>query len=274
LLAQEVGIGGLIIISTQNSSLVDEALIGLENGCHVLVEKPGSRNLSEFENLIRLANEKSLTIRVGYNHRFHPAILKLKEITDAQTYGQVQLVRARYGHGGRAGYQTEWRAHRDLSGGGELLDQGSHLIDLSLFLLKEFNLSFAATPTLYWDMNVEDNAFIAGKTSNGAAIWLHASWTEWKNLFSFEVFYKTAKAEVTGLGGSYGPETFTLHHMEQGLGIPTTTSIQFLPTDNSWKLEYEDIKSHLMQDKFIGATGEDATKVLEIIEEIYKDDHI
>lgn len=232
-LIKAVGPGGLIIVATLHDSLVPESLKALKFGCHVLVEKPGARNDHEFKKLAELAKINNVTLRIGFNHRFHPSIQKLKEIQNEGNYGSVQLVRARYGHGGRVGYEKEWRSIKEISGGGELLDQGSHLLDLVQFIFGDFEIEYSSLENLYWNMEVEDNAFIAGKIKNyEAKFWLHASWTEWKNLFSFEVFYKTAKVEITGLGGSYGPESIAIYHMESGLGPPKVTTIQFPPSTN------------------------------------------
>ena len=136
-------------------------------------------------------------------------------------YGPLMFVRARYGHGGRLGYEQEWRADRPtVSGGGELVDQGSHLIDLVRACFGDVDLAFAEMRTMFWKMDVEDNAFLALRPRSGGFAWLHASWTEWKNLFSFEVMLERAKLEVNGLGGSYGPEQLTLYEMAPEMGPP------------------------------------------------------
>lgn len=272
-LVSEVGEGGLVVIATLHDGLVREALAAVEHGCHVLVEKPGARGADEFKQLINLAQQKGVKVRVGFNHRFHPGILEMKNVIDSKEFGDVQLVRARYGHGGREGYEKEWRANRQLSGGGELLDQGSHLIDLARFMAGDIEIEFSSLPTIYWDMEVEDNAFMFGKLSNGSPALLHASWTEWKNIFSFEVFLKTAKLEVNGLGGSYGPESFTKHHMKSGLGPPESTTIQYPPGDDSWKLELEDVRKTINGLPHLGADDSDAMANLLQIEKMYKNDN-
>lgn len=272
-LVSAVGKGGLIIVATLHDGLVREAIVAIENGCHVLIEKPGARNAEEFRELIDLAETNEVRVRVGYNHRFHPAILEMKKVIASKEFGEIQLVRARYGHGGRTGYENEWRANKALSGGGELLDQGSHLLDLARFMAGEIEVEFSSLPTIYWDMEVEDNAFMFGKLLNGSPAWLHASWTEWKNIFSLEVFLKTAKLEVNGLGGSYGPESFTKHHMKSGLGPPESITIQYPPGDDSWKLELDDVRKSLIGLPCIGADELDAMANLLQIEKMYKNDH-
>jgi predicted dehydrogenase len=269
-LIENVGAGGLVLVCTPHNLLAPIAKLALQAGCHVLIEKPGALNLAELKELKFEAEKANRIVRIGYNHRFHPGLLKLKDIVKNGAYGDVQLIRARYGHGGRLGYENEWRAQREVSGGGELIDQGSHLIDLSHFLVGSSTLDFASLPTIYWNMEVEDNAFLALSTARGAKSWLHASWTEWKNLFSFEVFFKTAKVEVSGLGGSYGPEKLIVHHMEQGLGIPATKEETFGESDSSWALEMSDITSQINGLEHSGADIYSAIDVFEIIESAYK----
>src|ERR1019366_3344733 len=133
--------------------------------------------------------------------------LKAREILDSGVGGPVMFVRARYGHGGRVGYEKEWRADPAISGGGELIDQGVHLIDLARWYLgEEFTRVHGEVATLFWKMAVDDNAFMTLGTASGQIAQLHASCTEWKNLFSFEIYARSAKLHIEGLGGSYGTE--------------------------------------------------------------------
>ena len=264
--------GDAAIIATTHDQLVPAALPFAQAGCHLLVEKPGARNPQEFNELVT-ATRTAATVAIGYNHRFHPAIRELRKISEDIPYGPVLSIRARYGHGGREGYEKEWRASKEQAGGGELLDQGSHLIDLTRFLAGDFTLTHADLATLFWNMEVEDNAWLHGRLPNGGRASLHASWTEWKNLFSFEVAFTTAKVEVNGLGGSYGPESLTIFHMESGLGPPKRTSYEFPPGDESWALEWQDFVDKANGNSGIGATANDALDVLTVIQEAYRDAH-
>lgn len=270
--------GDAVIVATTHDQLVSMAIPYAERGCHVLVEKPGARTHTELESL-QAAMRPQRTLGVGYNHRFHPGILKLYEIAKSEEFGPLQHIRARYGHGGRPGYEREWRADREVSGGGELLDQGSHLLDLTRFLAGDFEVISGHLATLHWNMAVEDNAWLLGLLPERRTLGvrprasLHASWTEWKNLFSFEVFFTTAKVEVRGLGGSYGPEILAIHHMKDGPGPPTVTSIEFPPGDASWAHEWMDFKKRSQGNSGLGASGEDGMATLTIIQEVYANAH-
>ena len=150
-------------------------------------------------------------------------------------------MRARYGHGGRIGYEQEWRARRAVSGGGELVDQGMHLFDLSYALFGPLPLHSALLRTAYWPMEVEDNAvIILGDRDRGPWTMFHTSWTEWKNLFSLEIFCRSAKLQVDGLAGSYGPQRLTIYSMKPELGPPDVETIEFPADDESWSREWQE----------------------------------
>ena len=127
-----------VVVATPHAELSAIAIACLNAGKHVLVEKPGGRNLAEVSAVTEAAAAAGRVAKVGYNHRFHPAVLKAREIVDRGELGQLMFIRGRYGHGGRPGYEKEWRFERSISGGGELIDQGSHLIDLAQWFLGEF----------------------------------------------------------------------------------------------------------------------------------------
>ena len=124
---------------------------------------------------------------------------------------------------GTKGYDREGRADPQLSGGGELIDQGVHLIDLAGWILGEFPVVEGHAATHFWDMKVDDNAFLSLRTATGQTAWLHASCTEWKNLFSLELYGRKAKIAIDGLGGSYGVERLSFFKMLPEMGPPETT---------------------------------------------------
>jgi predicted dehydrogenase len=260
----------VIIIALPHDLLQTVSIFALENNKPVFIEKPGAINAIKLKKILEISMKKNLTVKIGYNHRFHPALIKAKELIDENLIGSLMYVRGRYGHGGRLGYEKEWRSNKSISGGGELLDQGSHLIDLSIMFLGEFKKIQGNISNFYWKMNVEDNAFIFLETNDGKTAWLHASWTEWKNLFSFEIFGEKGKIQIDGLGGSYGTEKITLYKMLPELGPPETTSWEFPFHDKSWNLEIENFIDAIKNGKNKNGNLDEAISVLEIIEEIYK----
>ena len=260
----------IIIVATAHDMLAAVALAAIEAGRHVLVEKPAARTRRELEPIIAAAKRNGRLVKVGFNHRFHPAFIKARELVDGGAIGPLMFIRARYGHGGRVGYEKEWRCSREVSGGGELIDQGSHLVDLSRWFLGDLRLDYAALPTCFWPIAVDDNCFLALKTSDDRLAWLHASWTEWKNMFSFEIFGRDGKLMIDGLGGSYGVERLTFHRMLPAMGPPETTVWDYPAPDQSWAAEFAEFISAITQNRQPIGNIHDAAAVLDIVNEAYR----
>ena len=259
-----------VIVSTSNSALAPITLAAVRAGKHVIVEKPGaiaSEQLAEIE--IAAAGTGSL-VRIGYNHRFHPAFLKIHELMRTEAIGEIMFIRARYGHGGRVGYEGEWRADPKLSGGGELIDQGVHLIDLAGMFLGEFTQVDGHAVTAFWNMSVDDNAFLSLRTAQGKTAWLHVSCTEWKNLFSFEIYFRNAKLHAEGLGGSYGVERLTYYKMLPEMGPPETVIYEFPRGDDSWALELNEFIEDIRLRRPPSPGLAEGKRTLEIVEQIYR----
>ena len=259
-----------VIVATTHDVLAKIALKAIEAGKHVLIEKPGARNADELIPVIEAAKKKNVTVKIGFNHRFHPGLQKAKSIVDSGDLGPLMFIRGRYGHGGRLGYEKEWRAQPEISGGGELLDQGVHLIDLSRWFLGELSPAGGSLNTYFWDMQVDDNAFILLKTAQDQVAWLHATWTEWKNMFSFEIYGKKGKLHIEGLGGSYGTERLTYYRMLPEMGPPETEMYEFPGEDLSWKLEFDDFCESVASGSKPCGNLEDAAAALSIIDVYYQ----
>jgi predicted dehydrogenase len=260
----------IVIVSTTNDALAEITLAAVLAGKHVLVEKPAARFSAELDPLIEAAHHVSVLVRVGFNHRYHPALRKAKELFEAGSLGELMYVRGRYGHGGRIGYEKEWRADPERSGGGELIDQGVHLIDLARWFLGDFTDVQGFAYTYYWDTPVEDNGFIFLRTAKQQMAFLHASWTEWKNLFSLELFGRQGKLEITGLGGSYGIEQLAYYRMLPQMGPPETTIWEYPITDTSWQVEFAEFVEDIRLGRQPAAGLRDAQAALQVVERIYK----
>jgi predicted dehydrogenase len=253
-----------VIISTLHDSLAEITAAAIERGRHVLVEKPAARFAEELEPLIAAAKRAGVRVRIGFNHRYHRAFRKARELVDTGALGELMFIRAVYGHGGRIGYDREWRANPKLSGGGELIDQGPHLIDLARWFLGNLPIVQGVAGTFYWDMPVDDNSFLILRTAEGKAAktaFLHVSCTEWKNTFSFEIYGKVGKIKITGLGGSYGIEQIAFYRMLPEMGPPETTIWEYPRNDDSWDVEFAE---------FIDDIKLKRQAVLRIIENIYE----
>jgi predicted dehydrogenase len=261
----------LVIVATTHDALVPVTLAAIQAGKHVLVEKPAARNCQELAPVMAAAAENGVLVRVGFNHRYHPALRKAQELFRAGALGEMMFVRGRYGHGGRLGYDREWRADKVKAGGGELIDQGMHLIDLSRLFLGEFCQVKGLAHTYYWDMAVEDNGFMLLTTEAKTTAFLHVSWTEWKNCFSLEIYGKAAKLEINGLGGSYGVERLAYYRMLPELGPPETTIWEYPGPDKSWELEFAEFLEDIHLGRQPSAGLEDAFRAHQVIEAIYEE---
>ena len=259
-----------VIVSTLNASLAPITLAAVKAGKHVLVEKPGALNAAQLRVILAAAQTTKTRVRLGYNHRFHPALQKARELLEAGVLGPLMFLRSRYGHGGRKGYDREWRADPALSGGGELIDQGVHLIDLAGWFLGEFSTVEGHATTSFWDMKVDDNAFLSLRTAAGQTAWLHATCTEWKNLFSLELYGRDAKLAIDGLGGSYGVEKLTYYKMLPEMGPPEITSWEYARGDDSWALETRAFLDDIRLGREPSPGLREGIRTLEIVEEIYR----
>ena len=259
----------VVIVATTNDMLAPITLAAVQAGKHVLVEKPAARNAAELLPVLDAANRAGVVVKVGFNHRFHPALLKAREIVDSGALGPLMFVRARYGHGGRLGMEKEWRGDPRIAGGGEMLDQGIHLIDLSRWFLGEFSEVEGRVARFFWNWQVEDNGFALLRTAAAQIAWLHASCTEWKNLFSFEIYGREGKLHIEGLGGSYGVERLSFYRMLPQMGPPQTTVWEFPGPDTSWSAEFAHLCDCITHHRQPSGGLEDALAALEVVGKLY-----
>ena len=264
----------VVIICTPHKYLDKFTLISMKFGKHVFVEKPGAISLNSLKKLINNTRhlDNKLKIQVGYNHRFHPPIIQAIKMVKQKTLGDIMYVRSRYGHGGRKNYEKEWRMKKSISGGGELIDQGSHIIDLARIFLGNFTKINSSLGSFFWKSKVEDNAFLTLKTKNNKVAFLHASCTEWKNKFSFEIFGKKGKLEIKGLGGSYGKEKLIYYKMSKNLGKPKIKIWNFSSkVDLSWNSELSEFIKCIKFNKKVSCSLIDAYEKIKIINKCYKE---
>ena len=259
-----------VIVATINAALAEVAAAAIRAGKHVIVEKPAGISVKQIDELISLADKHGVCVRVGFNHRYHPACLKALELFRGGALGPMMFVRGRYGQGGRIGYEKEWRADPKLSGGGELMDQGVHLIDLAGIFLGGFKTVEGHATTYFWKMPVDDNAFLSLRNAAGNTAWLHVSCSEWKNLFSLEIYGRDAKLHWEGLGGSYGIERLTFYKMLPQMGPPETTIYEFPRGDESWKIEVAEFENDIKLKRKPDAGLAEARAAMVVVEEIYR----
>lgn len=258
------------VVSTPPNVAPNIARFALAAGKHVLVEKPFGRTSREILPVVETARQNHVLLKAGYNHRYHPGIQMARQMFTDGLVGRLLHVRCMYGHGGRPGYEREWRAAANVSGGGELLDQGVHAIDLFRWFAGDFSEAFAFLSVSCWPIApAEDNAFALLRTASGTVAQLHASWTQWKNRFEFEVVGDLGSLVVTGLGRSYGPEKLVWTARSSGGGAPDEKTFEFPGTDESLAREWDDFLDAIEEQCEPMSNGADAFRTLEHADALY-----
>jgi len=241
----------------------------LKQGKHVLCEKPLARNPEEARQIAELAVESGMKLKGGFNLRHHPGIKQAREWFDKGIIGKPHFLRIRYGIGGRPGYDKEWRADAEISGGGQLMDQGMHALDLSRWFLGEFSEAVGFLSTNFWDVApLEDNAFALLRTTKGQIVSLHVSWTQWKNLFSLELSGRDGYIKVEGLGGGYGVEQAILGK-RTFLEPFREEIIDYRGGDQSWVEEWKELVSAIKENREPLGNGEDGFQAVRLAHAIY-----
>jgi len=259
----------VIIICTPPNTHAAISIAALEQGKHVLCEKPLARTVDEATQMVAAARKNAVKLKSGFNLRHHSGIQQVKKWFDEGLIGTPTFIRCRYGIGGRPGYERDWRMNPEISGGGQLMDQGMHALDLARWFLGDFSEVFGMLETAYWDIApIEDNAFVLLRTEKGQVASLHASWSEWKNLFSFEIFGKDGYATVEGLGGSYGVEKAIIG--KRAFLMPFKEEIiEFRGEDLSWQREWEEFVRAIKDNSEPLGNGLDGLQALMLAEAIY-----
>ena len=261
----------VVIVATPPAIAPEICLRAISAGKHVLVEKPFGRLASEVQPAVEVAKKNNVRLKAGYNHRYHPAIAKAHEMFCDGVIGRPLFLRCIYGHGGRPGYEQEWRSQATISGGGELLDQGVHALDLFRWFAGEFAEGSAFLATSFWPIApVEDNVFAMMRTPSGVVAQLHASWTLWKNSFSFEITGELGSLAVHGLGRSYGPEHLVCATRASAGGSPVEKRFDFPGEDQSLSLEWEDFLDSIEERREPMSSGADAWRTLKLAEALYE----
>jgi len=260
-----------VVVATVNKVLSPVTVAAAGHGKHVLCEKPLGRNPVESQQMVEAARAGDVILKTGFNHRHHPAIWKAHELCVQGKIGELMYARAVYGHGGRPGYDQEWRGDPDLAGGGELLDQGVHVIDLCCWFLGKIAEVIGIATRWHWDVApLEDNGFALLRAAEGQVASLHTSWTQWKNRFSFEVFGREGYVAVEGLGGSYGAECLTWGRRRAEGGPPDLQTFEFKGPDISWRREWAEFCSAVRERRPPLADGHAGWQAVRIVHAIYE----
>ena len=259
-----------VIVCTPPHLHAPISIAAMRAGKHVLCEKPLARTVNEAEDMVRIAREQGVNLKCGLNLRHHPGVQQARQWFEGGLIGEIMFIRCRYGIGGRPGYDEEWRAKAEIGGGGQLMDQGIHLLDLCRWFLGDFEQVIGVVATLFWDVApLEDNAFALLRTGAGQVASLHVSWTQWKPLFSFEMFGRDGYIQVEGLGGAYGTERATLGRRDFQAPFAEET-VENRREDASWREEWREFVAAIAERRQPLGSGEDGLAALRLATKVYE----
>lgn len=264
----------ILFVCLTNDIASEVTIAGLLNDLHVFCEKPPGRNLEDIANVIKVEKEKPhLKLKYGFNHRYHDSILKAYELIKNKDLGDLINIRGVYGKSKIVSYNSTWRAKREISGGGILLDQGIHMADLMRMFAGEFTQINSFIDNHFWNHDVEDNAYALMKTDNGVVAFLNSTATQWRHTFNLEISLSKGAILLSGIlsgSKSYGAEKITIiEASEDDTGDPKETTIKY-NKDNSWSDEINEFASCIINNQPIKyGTSYDAYKTMELVYKIY-----
>lgn len=268
-----------IIVCTYNAYIPDIVCEALEKGLHVFSEKPPGRNLADTLRMQSSSEKSSSVLKFGFNHRYHNSVIEAKALIDSGLIGEVVCARGVYGKAGNPNFSAEWRNDTALSGGGILLDQGIHMLDLMCYLVGDFTKIKSHVDQLVWkNMPTEDSAFAIMETDKGQVASLHSNAIQWKHKFDLDLICTNGYIALNGLltaTRSYGEERMTYYRKDLAgktgkLGKPLEHTLCF-NTDESWDLEIEEFYEAIVKGMPIKqGTIEQAVTVMKLIQTIYQ----
>ncbi len=270
-----------VFICTPNRFTADIAVSALNKKKHIFCEKPPGRTVEDVKKIINAEKKnKGLKVKFGFNHRYHDGIMEAKSIVDSGRLGPILWMRGIYGKSGGVEFEKSWRSQQEIAGGGILLDQGIHMLDLFRFFCGDFDEVKSFVTNSYWNIDVEDNVFAIFRNKKNQTAMIHSSSTQWKHMFRLEIFMKNGYAIVTGILSStksYGQENVIVGRRQFedesfAMGNPRE-EILYFGEDNSWKLEIDEFANSILENKPIThGTSEDALKAMEMVYQIYNAD--
>lgn len=266
-----------VFVCTPNRFIPDIVVTALDAGKHVFCEKPPGRNLQDVERILEAERRNpGLVLKVGFNHRYHYGIMEAKKIVDSGKYGRIMWMRGIYGKAQGSGNPNEWRNDPEMAGGGILLDQGIHMLDLFRYFGGEFTEIKSMCTTAFWDIPVEDNAFALLRNERCIAM-LHSSFTQWKHRFTLEIFMEDGYVIVDGMPSStrsYRDEWIIQARRGTGFAIGNPVEERtFCNTDPSWELELAEFVESIRTGRPLkNGTSRDAYETMKLVIGIYEAD--
>jgi 1,5-anhydro-D-fructose reductase (1,5-anhydro-D-mannitol-forming) len=265
-----------VFICSPNHLVSKYVTESLDSGKHVFSEKPPGINAQQVMRMIEAEKRNpGLKLMFGFNHRHHESVIRAKEVIDSGRHGKLLWLRGRYGKSVPSDFDDNWRSKREFAGGGIFLDQGIHMLDLFLFMCGDFQEVKAFVSNLYWHSDIEDNVFAIFRNKEGQVASLHSTMTQWRHLFSLEMFLERGYIVINGLltsSGSYGEEQLTIAENRTVAPAATWSSEEKIvyKINSSWETEVKMWLDAIENDKKVPmGNTDDALKLMKIVEKVY-----
>ncbi|MFC1660540.1 Gfo/Idh/MocA family protein [Gemmatimonadota bacterium] len=267
-----------IFVCTPNRFIPDAVVESLDAGKHVFCEKPPGRNVGDIERIMEAEKRHpELVLKFGFNHRYHYGIMEAKKIVESGEYGDILWMRGVYGKAQGSGNAQKWRDDPAMAGGGILLDQGIHMLDLFRYFGGEFSEIKSMCTTAFWDIPLEDNVFALLRTVEGRVAMLHSSFTQWKHRFTLEIYLHDGYVIVDGMPSStrsYRDEWIIQGRRHTGFAIGNPPEQRtFCNTDPSWELELDEFVRCVQTGEPVKhGNSDDAYRTMRLVFDIYDAD--
>lgn len=269
----------ILFVCMTNDIAAEVTIAGLARELHVFCEKPPGRDLYDMKAVIACKNKfPNLKLKYGFNHRYHDSVSDALKIVQSKELGDVINLRGVYGKSKilTYGQDSDWRSKREIAGGGILLDQGIHMVDLLRLFAGEFQDIYSFVSNDYWQHNVEDNAYALMRTQDRKVAMLHSSATHWRHRFDLDIHLERGAINLSGIlsgSKSYGSEQMTIAWAARDdRGDPKEQTTRYVE-DNSWKYEIEEFANAIVNDTNIQhGTLDDAYQTMSLVYKIYKAD--
>ncbi len=265
----------VLFVCLTNDVAPEATIAGLERGLHVFCEKPPGRNLDDVAEVIECERRHpGQKLKYGFNHRYHDSVREALRIVRGGDLGRLINLRGVYGKSAIISFQqTDWRSKRALAGGGIMLDQGIHMVDMMRLFAGDFDEIHSFIANSFWHHDVEDNAYALMRTADGVVAMLHSSATQWRHRFHLEMALERGTIILAGIlsgSKSYGAETITIAYREENdAGDPREMTMRY-NQDNSWRDEIAEFAADIIEDRpVVAGSSVEALKTMHLVYRIY-----
>lgn len=271
----------VLIVCLTNEIAPEVTIAGLEHGLHVFCEKPPGRDVEDIKRVIAVANKHNqLKLMYGFNHRYHESVQDALQIIRSGELGRIIHMRGVYGKSQLTTFnQPDWRTRREIAGGGILLDQGIHMVDLMRLFAGEFTQVHSFISSSHWGYDVEDNAYAIMRTDSGVVGMINSSATQWRHRFHLDINLDKGSIILGGIlsgSKSYGAETLAVVRVNPDFdnGDPREQLTRY-NRDPSWDEEIKEFNLSIINNTpVLRGSPIDALNTMKLVYRIYYADSV